>query len=164
MYRLPYVGKRIVPGTLWRCKVIKKICHTFEGVYMNQKKISRSKEDYLKAVYVAIKKHGSCRNMDVSKYLGVSKSSACIALKKLEQEGFVVKDDWRILLTDKGQEIGCKLYEKDNFFADWFMEIGVSEAVALKDACRIEHAISEETYSKIRTYLDKTEKRQAVAT
>jgi len=117
---------------------------------MNQKKINRSKEDYLKAVYVAIKKHGVCRNMDVSKYLSVSKSSACIAIKKLEQEGFVIKDDWRILLTDKGQEIGCKLYEKDNFFADWFRKIGVSEDIALKDACRIEHVISEETYNKIR--------------
>jgi len=120
---------------------------------MNQKKISRAKEDYLKAVYVAIKKHGSCRNMDVSKYLGVSKSGTCIAIKKLEQDGFVVKDDWRILLTDKGQEIGCKLYEKDHFFADWFREIGVSEDIALKDACRIEHAISEETYVKIRNYV-----------
>jgi len=130
---------------------------------MNQKKISRSKEDYLKAVYVAIKKHGSCRNMDVSKYLGVSKSSACIAIKKLEQGGFVAKDDWRILLTEKGQEIGRKLYEKDNFFADWFREIGVSEDIALKDACRIEHAISEETYNKIRKYLDNTEKTQIMA-
>jgi len=131
---------------------------------MNQKSISKSKEDYLKAIYVAIKKHGSCRNMDVSKYLGVSKSSTCIAIKKLEQEGFVVKDDWRILLTDKGQQIGCTLYEKDNFFADWFREIGVSEDIALSDACRIEHAISEETYNKIRKYLDKAEKTQAVAT
>jgi len=121
---------------------------------MNQKKISRSKEDYLKAVYAAIAKHGACRNMDVSKHLGVSKSSACIAIKKLEQEGFIVKDDWRILLTEKGQEIGCKLYEKDNFFANWFKKIGVSENTAISDACLIEHAISEETYNKIRKYLD----------
>lgn len=131
---------------------------------MKQKKMSRSKEDYLKAVYVAIKKHGSCRNMDVSKQLGVSKSSTCIAIKKLEQEGFVEKDDWRILLTEKGHEIGRKLYEKDNFFADWFKEIGVSEEIAQKDACRIEHAISEETYNKIRKYLDHEEKTRAVAT
>jgi len=120
---------------------------------MEQQTISRSKEDYLKAVYVAIKKHGACRNMDVSKRLGVSKSSACIALKKLEQEGFVTKDDWRIVLTEKGQEVAGKLYEKDDFFADWFRKIGVSEDTALSDACRVEHAISEETYCKIRKYL-----------
>jgi len=76
----------------------------------------------------------------------------------------VEKDDWRILLTKKGQEIGCKLYEKDNFFADWFRKMGVSEEIALRDACLIEHAISEETYYKIRKYLDNTEKTQAVAT
>lgn len=127
---------------------------------MDQKKISRSKEDYLKAVYASIKKHGACRNMDVSKQLGVSKSSTCIALKKLEQEGFVRRDDWRILLTEKGQEIGGKLYEKDNFFAGWFRRIGVSEGTALSDACRVEHAISEETYCKIRWYLEKIGKEQ----
>lgn len=129
---------------------------------MNQKKISRSKEDYLKAVYVAIKRHGACRNMDVTKQLGVSKSSTCIALKKLEQDGFVIRDDWRILLTEKGQEIGCKLYEKDNFFADWFRKIGVSEDTALSDACRVEHAISEETYCKIKGYLDEIGKLETV--
>lgn len=127
--------------------------HPFEGDEMDQKKISRSKEDYLKAVYVAIKKHGACRNMDVSKHLGVSKSSTCIALQKLEQEGFVVKDDWRILLTEKGQDVAGKLYEKDHFFVEWFKKIGVSEDTAISDACRVEHAISEETYCKIKKYI-----------
>ncbi len=128
---------------------------------MDQKKISRSKEDYLKAVYVAIEKHGSCRNLDVSKRLGVSKSSTCIAIKKLEEEGFVRKDDWRILLTEKGQEVAGRLYEKDNFFACWFRKIGVSEDTAISDACRIEHVISEETYWKIRGYLEKIGKELA---
>jgi len=131
-----------------------KTMRPFEGVFMDQKNISRSKEDYLKAVYAAIKKYGACRNMDVSKRLGVSKSSTCIAIKKLEQDGFVIKDDWRILLTEKGQELGGKLYEKDDFFACWFRQIGVSEDIAVSDACRVEHAISEETYGKIKTYLE----------
>lgn len=125
---------------------------------MEQKTINRSKEDYLKAIYVAIKNHGACRNMDVAKGLGVAKSSTCIAIKKLEQEGFVVRDDWRILLTPKGQEIAGKLYEKALFFAGWFKEIGVSEDVALSEACRIEHVISEETYLKIKGYLDTIKK------
>lgn len=114
---------------------------------------NRSKEDYLKAVYIAIKNHGACRNMDVSKNLGVSKSSTCVALKKLEQEGYVVKDDWRILLTEIGQELADRLYERDIFFTEWFKEIGVSEDTALSDACRVEHAISEETYCKIKSYI-----------
>lgn len=121
---------------------------------MEQQKISRSKEDYLKAVYVAIQKYGVCRNMDVTSRLGVSKSSTCIALKKLEQEGFVSRDDWRILLTQRGREVAEKLYEKDNFFVRWFKEIGVSEDVALTDACSVEHAISEETYCMIKQYVD----------
>lgn len=121
---------------------------------MNEKKVSRSKEDYLKAVYIAIEKHGACRNMDVSKCLGVSKSSTCIAIKKLEQDGFIRKDDWRILLTQKGNEVAEKLYEKDLFFTEWFRKIGVSENTAMVDACKVEHAISEETYCKIKSFLN----------
>ncbi|MCR5481945.1 MAG: metal-dependent transcriptional regulator [Clostridia bacterium] len=124
---------------------------------MDQKVISRSKEDYLKAVFIAIKTHGTCRNVDISNHLGVSKASACIAVKKLEQDGFVKRDDLRILLTDRGLQLAEKLYEKDMFFVKWFKEIGVSEKTAKEDACMIEHVISEETYSKLRAYLKKNQ-------
>ena len=70
---------------------------------MGQKTIGKSKEDYLKAILIVLKEHGACRNVDVSVRLGVSKSSTCIAIKKLEQDGLVEKDEWRILLTKKGR-------------------------------------------------------------
>ena len=58
---------------------------------MEQKTIGKSKEDYLKAILIVLKEHGACRNVDVSVRLGVSKSSTCIAIKKLEQDGLVEK-------------------------------------------------------------------------
>lgn len=121
---------------------------------MDYKTISRSREDYLKAVYITIKKYGACKNVDVSNQLGVSKSSACIAIKKLEQDGFIKKYDWRIQLTEQGFELAEKLHEKDMFFLKWFKEIGVSEKTAEIDAHMIEHAISEETYNKIKGYIN----------
>lgn len=120
---------------------------------MEQKTIGKSKEDYLKAILIVIKEHGACRNVDVSVRLGVSKSSTCIAIKKLEQDGLVEKDEWRILLTEKGKILAENLYEKDLFFSSLFKQIGVSEKVAERDACMIEHAISEETYSKLKNYI-----------
>ena len=120
---------------------------------MEQKTIGKSKEDYLKTVLIVLKEHGACRNADVSSRLGVSKSSTCIAIKKLEQDGFVKRDDWRVLLTEKGRVLAEKLYEKDMFFSNWFKQIGVSEKIAEKDACMIEHVISEETYCKLKNYI-----------
>lgn len=120
---------------------------------MEQKTIGKSKEDYLKAILIVLKEHGACRNADVSSRLGVSKSSTCIAIKKLEQDGLVEKDEWRILLTKKGRILAENLYEKDLFFSSLFKQIGVSEKVAERDACMIEHAISEETYSKLKNYI-----------
>ena len=120
---------------------------------MEQKTIGKSKEDYLKAILIVLKEHGACRNVDVSNRLGVSKSSTCIAIKKLEQDGFVKRDDWRVLLTEKGRVLAEKLYEKDMFFSNWFKQIGVSEKIAEKDACMIEHVISDETYCKLKNYI-----------
>ena len=120
---------------------------------MEQKTIGKSKEDYLKAILIVLKEHGACRNVDVSYRLGVSKSSTCIAIKKLEQDGLVEKDEWRILLTKKGRILAENLYEKDLFFSSLFKQIGVSEKVAERDACMIEHVISEETYSKLKNYI-----------
>ena len=120
---------------------------------MKQKTIGKSKEDYLKAILIVLKEHGACRNVDVSNRLGVSKSSTCIAIKKLEQDGFVKRDDWRVLLTEKGRVLAEKLYEKDMFFSNWFKQIGVSEKIAEKDACMIEHVISDETYCKLKNYI-----------
>ena len=122
---------------------------------MEQKTIGKSKEDYLKAILIVLKEHGACRNVDVSVRLGVSKSSTCIAIKKLEQDGLVEKDEWRILLTPKGRILAENLYEKDLFFSSLFKQIGVSEKVAERDACMIEHVISEETYCKLKNYLYK---------
>ena len=120
---------------------------------MEQKTIGKSKEDYLKAILIVLKEHGACRNVDVSVRLGVSKSSTCIAIKKLEQDGLVEKDEWRILLTKKGRILAENLYEKDLFFSSLFKQIGVSEKVAERDACMIEHVISEETYCKLKNHI-----------
>lgn len=120
---------------------------------MEKRVIKKSKEDYLEAIYIVIKRAGACRVTDVAREIGFSKSSTSVALRKLEDDGCVIRDDWRVLLTDKGQAIAERVYERHNFFLDWFEQIGVDAVIAEEDACMIEHVLSDETYKKIRSYI-----------
>ncbi len=120
---------------------------------LERKTTERSKEDYLKSIYVIIKKQGACRITDISKNLDVSKSSVSVAVKKLENAGYVIRDDWRILLTNEGEAIAESVYDKGTFLAEWFKSLGVSEKTAEDDACMIEHVLSEESFTKIREFI-----------
>lgn len=115
--------------------------------------LGKSKENYLKAILITNEQYGACRAVDISRQLSVSKASASIALKKLEEEGFISREDWRITLTEKGSEIARNIYEKNLFFTKWFENLGVSKGIAEADACKIEHIISDETYQKMKKFV-----------
>ncbi|MCQ2598681.1 MAG: metal-dependent transcriptional regulator [Treponema sp.] len=115
--------------------------------------VGKSKENYLKAILITNEKYGACRAVDISRQLSVSKASASIALKKLEEEGFISREEWRITLTEKGSVIARHIYEKNLFFTEWFENLGVSKENAKVDACKIEHIISDETYQKMKKFV-----------
>ena len=108
---------------------------TANGEAMEKESIGKSREDYLEAILILIRKKGACRSTDVASQLGFSKPSASIALKKLEEEGFIVRDDWRILLTEAGQKIAENMLDKHSFFTGWFEKIGIDAATAEEEAC-----------------------------
>lgn len=121
--------------------------------------IGKSKEDYLEAIFIQINRNGACRSTDVAAQLGFSKPSASIALKKLEDEGYIERYDGRILLTEKGKEIARKTYDKHSFFKQWLIMAGVDDKVAEEEACQMEHIISEDSFDKITAYLKKLDNR-----
>ena len=123
------------------------------GDDMESNSIGKSKEDYLEAILIQIKKNGACRSTDVAAQLGFSKPSASIALKKLEDQGYIIRDDWKILLTEKGREIAEITYDKHTFFKKWLIKTGIDEKTAEDEACQIEHIISSDSFIKISTYL-----------
>jgi len=125
---------------------------------MKSRTMKISKEDYLEAILVCIKKYGACRVTDVADQLGHSKASVSVALSKLENEGLVIKDDWRVLLSDTGKAFAEKILERHIFFLKWFEHIGIDMETAKEDACLIEHAISDTTFEKILDYLKKLDK------
>ena len=113
-----------------------------------------AREDYLKAVLVLQKKYGMVRSVDLARYLGVSKPSVCRAVSTLTDGGFLyMADDFFLHLTGKGLEIAEKTYERHCFFTRYLTGIGVDLTTAEEDACKLEHAISDKSFQKLKAKL-----------
>ena len=114
-------------------------------------KMQESPEDYLETIYMLSLHSSEVRSIDVARHLGYSKPSVSVAMKRLRENGYVNMDDNNLLtLTESGLAIARSIYERHQVFSGYLMSIGVSEETALKDACRIEHVLSEETFHKIK--------------
>lgn len=118
--------------------------------------VHESGEMYLEAILVLTKKTGFVRSIDVSEYLGYSKPSVSRAMGLLRQgEYIVVESDGAITLTEKGQEIAEKIYERHTLLTDLLVRMGVSQETAAADACKLEHAISDESFRAIKQFAAK---------
>ena len=114
-------------------------------------KLHASGEDYLETILVLQKKLGMVRSVDVARHMEVSKPSVCHAVATLRDGGFLMMDEDHFLhLTEQGRKIAEKIYERHRFFTAWLMEAGVDLKIAEKDACRIEHIISDETFRRLK--------------
>ena len=110
-----------------------------------------SGEDYLEAILVLHKKIGMVRSVDVARHLEVTKPSVCHAVATLRDGGFLTMDsDYFLHLTDVGREVAEQIYEKHRFCTKLLTEAGVDPASAEKDACRMEHVISQESFEHLR--------------
>ena len=117
-------------------------------------KIHESAENYLEAILVLGQKKSEVRSIDVANYMNFSKPSVSIAMKNLKENGYITIDDGGMIsLTDKGREIAEKTYERHTLFTEWLIRLGVSPDVAAEDACRMEHAVSEESFAAIKNFV-----------
>ena len=115
--------------------------------------VHESGEMYLEAIYVLYEKTGFVRSVDVSEYLGYSKPSVSRAMGILRAGEYIVVDsDGSITLTDSGLEIARKIYERHTLLTKLLVYIGVAEETAAADACKIEHAISDESFEALKKY------------
>lgn len=115
-------------------------------------KMQESPEDYLEAILVLSRELGNVRSIDVANYLGYSKPSISVAMKRLRENGYVALDDHGFLiLTGSGLSIALKIYERHLVLTRFLVSIGVSEETARKDACRMEHVISDESFEKLKS-------------
>ena len=113
-------------------------------------KLHASGEDYLEAILILEKKKGVVRSIDVAEHLGVTKPSVSRAVSLLKEGGFLRADDNLLYLTEAGRAVAEKIYERHCFFKRRLIHAGVDEATAEKEACLLEHSLSDDSFDKIK--------------
>lgn len=109
-----------------------------------------SGEDYLEAIWVLQKKNGAVRSIDVVRHLDRSKPSVSRAIHLLQAGGFLEVDGRLLCLTDSGRAAAERIYERRRFFAERLLALGIDPATAEADACRLGHAISAESFARLK--------------
>ena len=118
--------------------------------------IYESAEDYLERILILQEKGNGVRSIDIAHDMGFSKPSISVAMKKLKEAGLIkIDDNGFITLTKEGHVIADKVYERHCVLTKVLTSIGVSEEQAEKDACKVEHVISEETFEAIKEHIEK---------
>ena len=113
--------------------------------------IYESAEDYLERILILQEEKGKVRSIDIAKDMGFSKPSISVAMKKLKEAGLIMIDEHgNITLTKEGHVIADRTYERHRVLKKVLIDIGVDPKIAEKDACKIEHVISEETFEAIK--------------
>ena len=115
--------------------------------------LQESGEMYLENVYV-LSKNGVVRSLDVAEYMGFSKPSVSRAVGLLKQGGYLLMDkDGYLTLTESGLDVAKKIYERHTLLSKFLVRLGVDEKTATEDACKMEHDISDESFSAIKEHV-----------
>ena len=118
--------------------------------------IQESGEMYLETILVLSRKGTAVRSIDVSSHMGYSKPSVSRAIGILRANGYLESDDHGYLtLTESGLAIAEKIYERHNILTSLLIALGVDAEIAAEDACKMEHAISDQSLDAIKAFLEK---------
>ena len=118
--------------------------------------LQESGEMYLETIHVLSKTNAHVRSIDISEHMGYSKPSVSRAVGILKRDGLLVMDkDGSLSLTDYGKETAKKIFERHTLLTAFLKHIGVSAETASDDACKIEHVISDETISAMKSFIEK---------
>ena len=121
--------------------------------------IQESGEMYLETIYVLLKENGYVRSVDVAEHMGYSKPSISRAMGLLKNGNFIeIAPDGAITLTPAGVAVAEKIYERHTLITNLLISLGVSPEAAAEDACKIEHAISDESFEAIKNHVQKYSK------
>lgn len=117
--------------------------------------LQESGQMYLETIYILTQERQDVRSIDVCEYMGYSKPSVSRAVGLLKNGGFLnVDSDGFLSLTDAGREVAEKMYERHNIISGLLVRLGVDREIAVEDACKIEHVISDESFSAIKGYFE----------
>ena len=118
--------------------------------------LQESGEMYLETIYVLSKTISGVHSVDISEHMGYSKPSVSRAVNLLKSGGYItIDEDNHITLTETGLEIAEKIYNRHIVLSKMLMALGVPEEIAVEDACRMEHTISDESFEAIRRHVER---------
>lgn len=118
--------------------------------------LQESGEMYLETIYILSEKYENVRSLDVAEYMGFSKPSVSRAVSLLKKGEYITADKMGFLhLTEKGKSVAETMFERHTLLTAFLEKIGVEKETASKDACKIEHHISKETFSAIKKFAEK---------
>ena len=117
--------------------------------------LQESAEMYIETIYRLSLENSSVRSVDVAESMGYSKPSVCRAVAVLKQNGYLFMDENRFLhLTDQGIAVAKKVYERHMVLSRMLRALGVDAKTAARDACRIEHIISDASFAAIKRHME----------
>lgn len=118
--------------------------------------LRQSGEDYLKTILILRQKREYVRSTDVAKHLNVSRPSVSNAIRQLQEGGYLRMDENKMLyLTQAGRDVAERICERHRILRDALVSIGVDPEIADRDACRMEHVISRESFARVKEFLVK---------
>ena len=116
--------------------------------------LQESGEMYLESILVLIRQGKAVRSIDIVDYMGYSKPSVSRAVGLLKAGQYIdMEKDGAITLTDSGKKLAETIYERHTVLTDFLRRLGVDEASAAEDACRMEHVISDATFQALKRHL-----------
>ena len=113
-----------------------------------------SSENYLETILILSQNGNKVRSVDIAERLNYTKPSVSVAMKKLRTEGHIEIENGFIVLTESGRKIAESMYERHVVISDWLIFLGVDKQVAVDDACRMEHYISEQSFLAIKEHIE----------
>ena len=118
-------------------------------------KVHESEENYLETILILSRRGEKVRSIDIVNELEYSKPSVSVAMKNLRTKGYIVMDPGAcITLTDEGQKIADTMYERHVAISDWLVFLGVDRKTAIHDACKMEHVMSEKSFSALKNHIE----------
>lgn len=128
------------------------------------KEISASLEDYLETIYEIFEEKQGVKAIEISRRLGVGRSSVTDALKTLADKKLVNYGRYDVIsLTKEGENLAQKVILKHEILSEFFTEIlGLPPEEANKNACRIEHVISEEAFNGFVKFMSDSKKTKTI--
>ncbi len=115
--------------------------------------LQESGEMYLETIYRLSQNGKSVRSIDIAEEMAFSKPSVSRAVGILKKGGFLeVEDGGNLHLTADGEYIAKKIFERHTVLSHLLIALGVPEDIAINDACKIEHVISDESFTAIKNH------------